>query len=61
MSLTYQNRTNNRVKSINQKLKSVISKFSRLPQFCAELVGVLSVLQTERNHKAISLFQKVSV
>ena len=60
-SLTYQNRTNNRVESINQKLKSVISTFSRLPQFCAELVGVLSVLQTERNHRAISLFQKVSV
>ena len=59
--LTYQNRTNNRVESINQKLKSVISKFSRLPQFCTELVGVLSVLQTERNHRAISLFQKVPV
>lgn len=60
-SLTYQNRTNNRVESINQKLKSVISKFSWLPQFCTELVGVLSVLQTERNHRAISLFQKVPV
>ena len=60
-SLTYQNRTNNRVESINQKLKSVISKFARLPQFCTELVGVLSMLRTERDHRAISLFQKVPV
>lgn len=60
-SVTYQNRTSNRVESINQKLKSVISKYSRLPQFYAELMGVLSVLQTERDHRAISLFQKVPV
>jgi len=60
-NLTYQNRTNNRVESINQKLKSVISKFARLPQFCIELMGVLSVLQTERDHGAITLFQKVPV
>ena len=60
-SLTYQNRTNNCVESINQKLKSVISKFSRLPQFCKELVGVLSALQMERDHRAITVFQKVPV
>ena len=59
--LTYQNRTNNRVKSINQKLKSVISKFARLPQFCSELVGAISVLRIKRDHRAISVFQKVPV
>ena len=59
--LTYQNRTNNRVESINQKLKSVISKFGRLPQFCSELVGAISVLRIERDYRAISVFQKVPV
>ena len=39
-NLMFQNHTNNRVESINQKLKSVISKFARLPQFCCELLKV---------------------
>lgn len=36
-SLTYQNRTNNRVESINQKLKSVISKFPGYHSFAQSL------------------------
>jgi len=47
------------VESINQKLKSVISKFARLPQFCCKLLKVLSSLHIERDHRAITLFQKV--
>ena len=58
-NLTFQNHTNNCVESINQKLKSVISKFARLPQFCCELLKVLSSFHIERDHKAITLFQKV--
>lgn len=45
--------------SINQKLKSVISKFAHLPQFCCELLKVLSSFHVERDHRAITLFQKV--
>ena len=47
------------MESINQKLKSVISKFARLAQFCCELLKVLSSFHIERDHKAITLFQKV--
>ena len=47
------------MESINQKLKSVISRFARLPQFCCELLKVLSSFHIERDHKAITLFQKV--
>ena len=57
-NLMFQNHTNNRVESINQKLKSVMSKFARLPQFCRELLKVLSSLHVERDHRAITLFQK---
>ena len=32
-NVTFQNRTNNRLECINQKLKSVITKYSSLPQF----------------------------
>ena len=58
-NLMFQNHTNNRVESINQKLKSVISKFACLPQFCCELLKVLSSFHVERDHRAITLFQKV--
>ena len=58
-NLMFQNHTNNRVESINQKLKSVISMFARLAQFCCELLKVLSSLHIERDHRAITLFQKV--
>ena len=53
------NRTNNCVESINQKIKSVMSKHSSLRQFCTELLKVLSTLRVERDCKVISLFQKV--
>ena len=55
-NLMFQNHTNNRVESINQKLESVISKFACLPQFCCELLKVLSSLHIERDHRAITLF-----
>ena len=57
-NLMFQNHTNDRVESINQKLKSVISKFACLPQFCCELLKVLSSFHIERDHRAITLFQK---
>jgi len=58
-NLMFQNHTNNRVESINQKLKSVISKFACLPQFCCELLVMLSSFHVEQDHRTIALFQKV--
>lgn len=60
-NVTFQNRTNNRIESINQKLKSVISKYSSLPQFFSQLVVTLDSLRTERDHRALSVFQKVPI
>ena len=44
---------------INQKLKSVISKFAHFPQLYCELLKVVSSFHVERDHTAIRLFQKV--
>ena len=60
-SVTFNNRTNNRVESINQKLKGVMSKFSRLPQFAQQLLKILDILKSERDHRALSIIQKVPV
>ena len=60
-NVTFQNCTNNRIECINQKLKSVISKYSSLPQFFLQLTIALDSLRTERDHRAVLVFQKVPV
>lgn len=60
-NVTFQNRTNNRIESINQKLKSVITKYSSLPQFFSQLLVAVDSLRVERDHRALSVFQKVRV
>jgi hypothetical protein len=50
----YLNRTNNRVVSINQKLKKVISKFSNIVTFFEDLMRVVSSLRMERDHNTHS-------
>jgi zinc finger SWIM domain-containing protein 3 len=59
--VTFMNRTNNRIECINQKLKSVITKYSNLPQFFSQLLVTLQSLRTERDHRALTIFQKVPV
>ncbi|KAI0241980.1 hypothetical protein LSAT2_015341 [Lamellibrachia satsuma] len=54
-------RTNNRVESINQKLKSVITKFSNIVLFFKDLKVALSMLETERNYRIAQIVQKTSV
>lgn len=44
-NLTFQNRTNNRVESINQKIKSICSKFSDLDTFFEELLLAIQSLR----------------
>jgi zinc finger SWIM domain-containing protein 3 len=52
------NSTNNRLASINQKLKAVVSRHSSLLEFNQQLQCCLSSLKTERDHRATSIFQK---
>jgi len=60
-NVTFQNHTNKRNECINQKLKSIISKYSSLPQFFLQLTIALDSLRTERDHRAVLVFQKVPV
>ena len=60
-NVVFLNRTNNRIECINQKLKSVILKYSSLPQFFSQLVVTLQSLRTERDHRALTIFQKVPI
>lgn len=59
--VAFMNRTNNRIECINQKLKSVITKYSSLPQFFSQLTVAIESLRTERDHRALTVFQKVPV
>ena len=45
--------TNNRLESMNSKIKSVCSKFTSLSTFFSEFLDVLRVLRGERNHSYI--------
>ena len=54
----YMNRTNNRVESINAKLKMVITRYSGMTQFFNDLMQCLSSLRVERNHRALEVTTK---
>ena len=55
------NGTNNRLECINQKLKSVITRYSSLEEFIDKFFLILRVLRSERDHKAALVAQKVPV
>ena len=57
------NRTNNRVESINQKLKMVISRYSGITLFFRDLMRCLTCLNIERDHRAldVTLKRRVSI
>lgn len=55
------NGTNNRVESLNAKLKSVISRHSSLEEFIENFFLILRVLRAERDHIAGLTIQKVPV
>ena len=55
------NRTNNRLEAINQKIKSVVQKYSSLVKFFHDLLKCLDSLALERDHRAITIFQKAPV
>ena len=55
------NGTNNRLESLNAKLKSVISRYSSLEEFVDKFFLVLRVLCSECDHAASLTAQKVPV
>ena len=56
---SFLNTTNNRLESINGKLKQVISRHSSLEDFISSFFVILTALRTERDHKEVLMFQKV--
>ena len=58
---SFLNSTNNRLESINGKLKQVISKHSSLEEFVKHFFIILTALRTERDHRTAVMFQKVKV
>jgi len=57
-SCHFNNHTNNRLESINQKFKKVISRFSTLPQLFEGLDVALSSLRQERDARLTSAIMK---
>lgn len=55
------NRTNNRLESLNQKIKSVVSRNSSLTTFWSELMQCLTTLETERDQKAVRVQLKTPI
>ena len=58
---TFGNRTNNRLESINQKIKSLCSAYGNLNDFFRELRTVLACLRVERDNVALNCVSKVSL
>ena len=56
---TYGNRTNNRLESLNGKIKSVVSAYSPLHVFFADLKKLIRSLGTEKSHRAVNMIIKV--
>ncbi|XP_014674333.1 PREDICTED: uncharacterized protein LOC106814532 [Priapulus caudatus] len=54
----FQNRTNNRLESTNQKIKSVVSRYSGIKQFFIDLMKCIKCLKTERDHRALDAVMK---
>ena len=52
------NSTNNRVESLNNHLKCVITKYSNIVTFFLDLKLMLGAMETERNHRALQMCQK---
>ena len=58
---SFLNSTNNRLDSLNGKLRQVINRHSSLEEFIDRFFIILSTLRYEREHKAAVMFQKVKV
>ena len=54
-------RTTNRLESTFQKIKSVIKGHMTILEFCSSLLGVIATLRNERDHRVVTIYQKVPV
>ena len=61
VNFTVGERTNNRLESINAKVKSVCSKYSSLSTFFDQFFSVLSCLRNERDHVTLMTMVKKRV
>lgn len=52
----YENRTNNRLEELNQKIKSVVTKYANLAKFFNDLIILMSSYNVERDHVAADNF-----
>ena len=52
------NRTNNRLESLNGKLKAVITRYSGMVQFFNDLMQCINSLKLERDHRALQVVTK---
>jgi len=60
-NVTFGERTNNRMESINRRFKAVIKTSSSLPKFFRDLVHTLNCMRQERTHAALTVTDKVKV
>lgn len=58
---SFLNSTNNRLESINGKLKQVISRKTGFTVFLDQFFIIINALRTERDHKAAVSFQKTRI
>lgn len=56
----FRNRTNNRLESLNAKIKGVVTKYATMPKFFSQLMICFSSLNIEKDHRKIVSREKVS-
>ena len=61
VSFTLGEGTNNCIKSINSKIKSVCSRFGSLSRFFDQFFAVLAVLRNERDHHTLMALVKKAI
>ncbi|XP_043279783.1 uncharacterized protein [Venturia canescens] len=61
MQSTFLNTTNNRIESLNAKVKSVVKLYSTLEEFIESLFILITCLDSERDSKAAYNYQKMLV
>jgi len=59
-NVTFGERTNNRLESVNRRLKAVVKNGSSLPVFFKDLVATIACMRHERDHSFVNAIDKVS-
>jgi len=60
-NVTFGERTNNRLESVNRRLKAVVKTSSTLPVFFKDLLATVNCMRHERDHSFVTTMEKVSV